>query len=89
MGRHRTTCILRPQDFRHISSTRSSQPATADQLFIFANLNGTISAWDKGPTAFIQVTTPAAVYTGLAINGPQTRLYAANGAGTGSVDAIA
>jgi uncharacterized protein (TIGR03118 family) len=50
--------------------------------FIFANLNGTISAWDKGTTAFIQVktnTTPIpTVYTGLAINGGQTRLYAAN-----------
>jgi uncharacterized protein (TIGR03118 family) len=55
-------------------------------FFIFANLNGTISAWDTGPTAFIQVTTPGAVYTGLAINGAQTRLYAANGAGTGGVD---
>ena len=55
--------------------------------FIFANLNGTIAAWDTGPTAFIQVTTPGAVYTGLAINGAQTRLYAANDAGTnGSVD---
>ena len=54
--------------------------------FIFANLNGTISAWDAGPTAFIQVTTPGATYTGLAINGAQTRLYAANGAATGSVD---
>jgi uncharacterized protein (TIGR03118 family) len=57
--------------------------------FIFANLNGTISAWDMGPTAFIQVTThttPATVYTGLAINGAQTRLYAANDAGTGSID---
>jgi uncharacterized protein (TIGR03118 family) len=54
--------------------------------FIFANLNGTISAWDTGPTAFIQVTIPGAVYTGLAINGSQTRLYAANGAGSGSVD---
>jgi uncharacterized protein (TIGR03118 family) len=54
--------------------------------FIFANLNGTISAWDTGTTAIIQVTTPGAVYTGLAINGAQTRLYAANGAGTGSVD---
>jgi uncharacterized protein (TIGR03118 family) len=54
--------------------------------FIFANLNGTISAWDTGPTAFIQATTAGAVYTGLAINGPQTRLYAANGAGSGSVD---
>ena len=54
--------------------------------FIFANLNGTISAWDTGPTAFIQVTTPDAVYTGLATNGSQTQLYAANSGGTGSVD---
>ena len=35
--------------------------------FIFANLNGTISAWDTGSTAFIQVTTPGANYSGLAI----------------------
>jgi uncharacterized protein (TIGR03118 family) len=54
--------------------------------FIFANLNGTISAWNGGPTAFIQVTTPGATYTGLAINGAQTRLYAANSAATGRVD---
>src|SRR6201997_2542702 len=54
--------------------------------FIFANLNGTISAWDTGPTAFIQVTTPGATFTGLAINGAQTQLYAANGAGSGSID---
>jgi uncharacterized protein (TIGR03118 family) len=53
--------------------------------FIFANLNGTISAWDTGPTAFIQVTTPGAVYTGLAINGAQTRLFAADTAG-GKID---
>ena len=53
--------------------------------FIFANLNGTISAWDTGTTAFIQVTTSGAVYTGLAINGAQTRLYAADSAG-GKVD---
>src|SRR6516225_9411735 len=47
--------------------------------FIFADLNGTISAWDKGPTAFIQAMgTAGTVYTGLAINGAQTRLYAAN-----------
>ena len=50
------------------------------------NLNGTISAWDTGPTAFIQATTPGAVYSGLAINGAQTRLYGANDAGTGSID---
>ena len=54
--------------------------------FIFANLNGTISGWDGGPTAFIQATTPGAVYTGLAINSAQTRLYAANKAGTGSIN---
>jgi uncharacterized protein (TIGR03118 family) len=56
--------------------------------FIFANLNGTISAWDAGPTAFIQATTAGAIYTGLAINGAQTRLYAANDAGIGSIDAF-
>src|SRR5215467_9179784 len=47
--------------------------------FIFANLNGTISAWDTGPTAFVQNSGVAGtVYTGLAINRAQTRLYAAN-----------
>ena len=54
--------------------------------FIFANLNGTISAWDAGTTAFIQASTPGALYTGLATNGAQTQLYAANGGGTGSID---
>jgi uncharacterized protein (TIGR03118 family) len=54
--------------------------------FIFANLNGTISAWDTGPTAFIQVTTPGANYSGLTINQAQTQLYAANQAGTGSIN---
>ena len=54
--------------------------------FIFANLNGTISAWDTGTTAFIQATTPGATYTGLAINQAQTLLYAANDAGAGSVN---
>lgn len=57
--------------------------------FIFANLNGTISAWDTGPTAFIQVTPLAGVptnYSGLAINQASTQLYAANQAGAGSID---
>jgi uncharacterized protein (TIGR03118 family) len=51
-------------------------------LFIFANLNGTISAWNPGlgTSAAIQATPPGAVYTGLATgssaSGP--RLYAAN-----------
>jgi uncharacterized protein (TIGR03118 family) len=54
--------------------------------FIFANLNGTISGWAGGPAASIQVTTSGAVYTGLAINQAQTQLYAANGAGSGSIN---
>jgi uncharacterized protein (TIGR03118 family) len=53
--------------------------------FIFANLNGTISAWDSGTTAFVQATTPGAIYTGLAINTAQTRLYAANGGSNSGV----
>ena len=55
--------------------------------FIFAGLNGTISAWDTGTTAFVQATTTGASYTGLAVNQAQTRLYAANNAGTtGSIN---
>lgn len=50
--------------------------------FIFANLNGTISAWNGGlgSTAQVVATTPGAVYTGLA-TGSQAGspyLYAAN-----------
>src|SRR5260370_38567234 len=45
---------------------------------MFANLNGTISAWNGGVSATTEVTTPGAVYTGLAINQSQTLLYAAN-----------
>jgi uncharacterized protein (TIGR03118 family) len=56
----------------------------ASANFIFANLNGTISAWNGGQTAFIQVTTPGASYTGLAVNQAQTQLYAANSASPGS-----
>jgi uncharacterized protein (TIGR03118 family) len=48
----------------------------ASAHFIFANLNGTISAWDTGATAFIQVPTTGASYTGLAINTAGTQLYA-------------
>ena len=54
-------------------------------LFIFANLNGTISAWNGvGTTATIVAATPAAIYTGLAINAGKTMLFGANSA-TGSV----
>jgi uncharacterized protein (TIGR03118 family) len=50
--------------------------------FIFANLNGTISAWNGGPSAQIEWTTPGAVYTGLAsgTNASGSFLYAADGA---------
>ena len=53
--------------------------------FMFANLNGTIAAWDTGQGAFTQVTTPGVLYTGLAINSGQNRLYAANG-NSGKID---
>lgn len=54
--------------------------------FIFANLNGTISAWNgQGMSAIIQATTAGAVYTGLAVNDSHTRLYAADTAG-GKID---
>jgi len=53
--------------------------------FIFGNLNGTISAWNAGATAFVQATVPGAVYTGLTVNQAQTQLYAANG-GSGGID---
>jgi uncharacterized protein (TIGR03118 family) len=58
-----------------------ASPAT----FMFANLNGQISAWNgsQGMTAAVEATTPGAVYTGLAIasNASGPLLYAANGAG--------
>jgi uncharacterized protein (TIGR03118 family) len=50
--------------------------------FIFANLNGTISAWNGGASAQVEVTTAGAVYTGLAMasNTAGDFLYAADGA---------
>jgi uncharacterized protein (TIGR03118 family) len=72
--------------FTIIGQTPTANPAS----FIFDNLNGTISAWNGGignhGTAIVQVTTPGASYTGLAIanNGSQDLLYAAdNAAGAG------
>src|SRR5215471_4153410 len=61
------------------SSFPVAHEAGTSARFIFANLNGTISAWDGGPKAFVQNSGAAGtVYTGLAINQAQTRLYAAN-----------
>lgn len=61
--------------------------ASTSARFIFADLNGTISAWAGGLASTIEVTTAGAVYTGLAINTAGTRLYAANSAG-GTVHAF-
>ena len=57
-------------------------------LFIFANLNGSISAWNGSAvkTAVTETTASGAAYTGLAINQAGTMLYAANSAGTGGID---
>jgi uncharacterized protein (TIGR03118 family) len=61
----------------------TGQPAA----FIFANLNGTISAWNPsvGATgtvpAVTEVTTPGASYTGLAIDSTTGHLFAATATG--------
>ena len=57
--------------------------------FIFANLNGSISAWNGSPSltqAITQTTVAGASFTGLAINEAGTMLFAANDAGAGSID---
>ena len=56
--------------------------------FIFANLNGSISAWDNSPhtQAITQTTVAGASFTGLAINSTDTELFAANTAGAGGID---
>jgi uncharacterized protein (TIGR03118 family) len=55
--------------------------ASTSARFIFADLNGTISGWAGGLASTVEVTTPGAVYTGLAVNTAGTRLYAADSAG--------
>jgi uncharacterized protein (TIGR03118 family) len=58
--------------------------------FIFANLNGSIAAWNGNPVltqAFTQVSVAGASFTGLAINKADTELFAANTAG-GAIDAF-
>jgi uncharacterized protein (TIGR03118 family) len=56
--------------------------------FIFADQNGTISAWNGGTTATVEATTPGASYTGLAIatNAAGSFLYAANDVPGGTID---
>lgn len=62
--------------------TGTGKPAS----FIFANLNGTITAWNAtlghaaGTPSVTEATTPGAAYTGLAIDKTTQQLYAANAA---------
>jgi uncharacterized protein (TIGR03118 family) len=53
---------------------------TGPARFIFDTEGGTVAAWKSGTTAITKVTTPNAVYKGLAIgnNGTANFLYAAN-----------
>lgn len=55
--------------------------------FIFDTLNGTIAAWTGGTSATTQVTTPGAIYTGLALanSGGSNYLYAADSAPGGQI----
>jgi uncharacterized protein (TIGR03118 family) len=63
-------------------STNFVLPNGTSAAFIFDTLNGTIAGWNgaAGTTAVTTVTTPGAVYTGLAIGsvGSNTYLYAAD-----------
>jgi uncharacterized protein (TIGR03118 family) len=75
-----------------VSNSSSSSFMLSDgspALFIFANLNGQISAWNLGLTpltsAVVQWTTPGALYTGLEVNQADTMLYTANNA-AGAID---
>jgi uncharacterized protein (TIGR03118 family) len=73
-----------------VANSNSSAFKLADgssAFFIFANLNGTISAWNlgNGTKATTEWTTSGALYTGLAINQADTMLYAPNGT-TGKID---
>ncbi len=73
-----------------VANTNASSFTLGDgssAIFIFANLNGTISAWNpgNGTAATIEATNPGAIFTGLAINQAGTMLYAANGT-TGAID---
>src|ERR1700722_17858268 len=69
-----------------ISIASGGNGAPAD--FIFANLNGSISAWNGAPMtqAHTQTSVAGASFTGLAINQADTELFAANTAGAGGID---
>jgi uncharacterized protein (TIGR03118 family) len=64
------------------NTTSSFLVGASPANFIFANLNGTISAWNSGlgTSAQVVATTAGAVYTGLAIDPTTSRIYAADNA---------
>jgi uncharacterized protein (TIGR03118 family) len=71
----------------------SNGATTAPALFIFAQKNGTVTGWNPGVNAntalpIVGLTPPAgASYTGLGLtSGTGGSLFAANNAGTGSID---
>jgi uncharacterized protein (TIGR03118 family) len=70
------------------NNTGSFQVGGVPATFIFANLNGTISAWRGafGTTAAVAVpSVPNVVYTGLAIaQAPEPQLFAARAGGSTS-----
>ena len=73
-----------------VSNSTSSFPLASGgpAKFIFASLNGTISAWNGGTTATVERTISGAVFTGLALgsSGGQNYLYAANTRSSPGID---
>ncbi len=70
------------------SSTADFQLNGAQAQFIFANLDGSISAWNGGVTSTIEATVAGASFTGLAIGNTSTgaaQLYAAD-QNSGNID---
>ncbi|MGH9470877.1 MAG: TIGR03118 family protein [Terriglobia bacterium] len=71
----------------------ASGSGTVSSRFIFDNLNGQLYGWNPMSTggtanAVVTVTTPGAAYTGLAINGTGSLLYAADFTPAGGVDVL-
>jgi uncharacterized protein (TIGR03118 family) len=64
-------------------TTGFNLPNNSPAHFIFDTLNGTIDGWNGGSTAIQMVSTPGAVYTGLAMatSGGSSYLYAADSTG--------
>jgi uncharacterized protein (TIGR03118 family) len=95
-GGHPTGVVFNtagPEAFKISGVNNAGNPVTAGAVFLFATEDGTILGWNPGVNppgfdpakagtyAIIAVTTPGAIYKGLAIatdSGGTTRLYATN-----------